>query len=149
MSMWQVFRQLIGQFLQAGEGQYFMAMVDLVLGKRLPAEQHVPQPLPTVQVEPHEDVLQDGHVLEQRRVLKSAHQTACHNMMGFEASQRLTDKGNGAGSGWQKPAQEVETGRLPGAIRTNEPDNLTLLNGKIDTIDCGESAKVLRQVVCF
>ena len=126
-----------------------MATVDFVLGKRLPTEQHVAQALPTVQVEPHEDVLQDGHILEQRRVLKGAHQTACHNVMGFEACKRLADKGNGTGSGWQKAAQEVETGGLPGAIRTNEPDNLTLLNGKIDTIDSGESAKVLRQVLRF
>ena len=69
--------------------------------------------------------------------------------MGFETCKRLIDKGNGAGSGWQETAQEIETGRLPSAIRTNEPDNFTFLNGKIDTIDSGESAKVLRQVLCF
>src|SRR5262245_39062243 len=101
-----------------------------------------------MQVEPHEDVLQDSHVLEQRRVLKGAHEAACHNVMGFETCKRLADKGNGAGSGWQKTAQEVEAGRLPSAIRTNEPDNLTLLTGQSATIDRGECAKVLRQVMC-
>ena len=69
--------------------------------------------------------------------------------MGFETCKRLADKGNSAGSGWQKTAQEVETRRLPGAIRADEPDNLALFNGKIDTINSGESAKVLRQVLCF
>jgi hypothetical protein len=81
-------------------------------------------------------------------VLKGAYQTARHNMMGFEPHERLADEGNGAGSGWQKTAQEVETRRFPGTIRTDKPDNLTLLNGKIDTVDSGESAKVLRQVLC-
>jgi hypothetical protein len=69
--------------------------------------------------------------------------------MGSEARKRLADKGNSAGSGRQKTAQEVETGRLPGAIRTNEPDNLPLLNGQIDTVDSGEPTKVLRQVLRF
>jgi hypothetical protein len=115
----------------------------------VPTEQHAPKAFPTVQVEPHENVLQDGHVLEQRRVLKGAHQTAGHDVMGFETCKTLADKGNGAGSGWQKTAQEVETGSFSGAIRTNKPDNLTLLNSKIDTIDSGESAKILRQVLCF
>ena len=126
-----------------------MATADFVLGKRVPTEQHMPETLPTVQVEPHEDVLQDGHVLEQRRELKGAHQTACHDVMGFETCKRLAGKDNGASSRWQETAQEIETGRLPGAIRTNEPDNLTLLNGKINTIDSSESPKVLRQVLCF
>ena len=149
MTMRQVFRELIGEFTQTGEGQYLMATANFVLRKRVPTEQHVPKIFPTVQVEPHEDVLQHGHVLEQRRMLKGAHQTACHNVMRFETCKRLADKSNGAGSGWQKTAQEVETGRLPGTIRTNEPDNLTLLNGKIDTINSGEPTKVLRQVLCL
>ena len=149
MTMWQVFRELIGEFSQTGEGQHLIATIDLVLGERLPTAQHMPQTLLTVQVKPHEDVLQDGHVLEQRRELKGAHQTACHDVMGFEPCNRLAGKDNGASSGWQETAQEIETGRLPGAIRTNEPDNLTLLNGKINTIDSGESPKVLRQVLCF
>jgi len=126
-----------------------MATAHFVLGKRVPTEQHVPKVFPAVQVEPHKNVLQDSHVLEQRRVLKGAHQTTGHDVMGFETCKRLADKGNGASSGWQKTAQEVETGRLPSAIRTNEPDNLTLLNGQIDTIDRGESAKVLRQILRF
>jgi hypothetical protein len=82
-------------------------------------------------------------------MLKGAHQTAGHNVMGFETCQRLADKGNGAGRGGQKTAQKVETGRLPGAIRANEPDNLALLNRKVNTIDRGEPAKVLCQALCF
>src|SRR5215471_17013777 len=104
MTMWQVFRELIGEFTQTSEGQYLMATADFVLRKRVPTEQYVPKVFPAMQVEPHEDVLQDGHVLEQRRMLKGTHQTACHNVMGFETRKRLAEKGNGAGSEWQKTA---------------------------------------------
>ena len=149
MPVGQVFCKLIGEFLQASEGQYLMATVDFVLGKRLSTEQYMPQTFPTVQVEPHEDVLQDGHVLKQRRELKGAHQAAGYDVMGFEPCHRLAGKGNGAGSGGQETAQEVETSRLPGAIWTNEPDNLAFFNGKIDTMDGSEPAKILRQILCF
>jgi hypothetical protein len=70
-------------------------------------------------------------------------------MMGFATCKRLAGKRNNAGSGWQETAQEIETGRLASAIRTNEPDNLPFLDGKVDTIDRGESTKVFRQVLRF
>jgi hypothetical protein len=69
--------------------------------------------------------------------------------MGFETYKRPAGKRNRAGSGWQETAQEVETGRLPSTIRANKSDNLPFLHGKVDPIDRGESAKVLRQVLRF
>ena len=52
-----------------------------------------------MQVESHEHVLQDRHILEQRRVLKGAPQTAGHDVVRFETRHWLPMKGDRARCG--------------------------------------------------
>ena len=48
--------------------------------------------------------------------------------------------------GGRNPVRRLKQVVLPGAIRANQADDLTLLNGEIDAIDRGESAEVLAEV---
>src|SRR5438034_5619180 len=69
--------------------------------------------------------------------------------MRFEVSNSLSVEGDGPRCGWQKTAQQVEPGRLPTPIRTNQTDDLSLPDGNVDTVDGCQSTEVLGEIRCF
>ena len=110
----QVFRELSGKFTQTGEGQHLIATIDLVLGEGLPTEQHMPEAFPTVQVEPYEDVLQDGHVLEQCRELKGRTRPRATDVMGFKPAIDSPAKTMVPAVGGRQPLRRLKQVVFPG-----------------------------------
>ena len=108
-----------------------------------------PQPLATVQVHAEEDVLQRRHVLEERGELEGAHQPALDDLMRLKPVMSSPPKTDGAGRRPQEAGQQIEAGRLAGAVRADEADDLALVDGEVDVVDGGESAEVLGEVTRF
>src|SRR5450830_181008 len=56
---------------------------------------------------------------------------------------------NLSGSGHQEFGKQIETGRLAGAIRTNQGVDMATLDFQIDIADSSESLEFLGQTSCF
>ncbi len=80
---------------------------------------------PRVRADEH--VLEDGHVLEQHDVLKRARDPESRHPIGRCSSQVFPLEHNAAAVRAVEAGDEIEERRLPGAVRPDQPDDLSLL----------------------
>src|SRR5262249_38138750 len=141
MSVRQVPRELIGVRHEPGEVQHLAGASDLVGREVAPTEQYLARTLAGVQMQPQQDVVEGGHLLEERRELKRAHEPARGDLMRSQARDVFAVEDDRATGGPQETAQEIEAGRLPGPIGTDQPDDFALVDTELDVVDRGQAAE--------
>ena len=141
MSVRQVAAQLVGVRRQPGEVEDITPPSDLVGRKVATTEQHLPRALAAVQMQAQEHILERGHLLEERGELKRAHEPARGDLMRAEAGDVLAVEDDRPAGRSQKSAQEIEAGRLAGAVRADQADDLALVDGEVDAVDGRQPAE--------
>src|SRR5262249_59739009 len=95
-----------------------------------------------VQVQAQQDVLERRHLLEERGELKRPDETAGGDLVRPKPGDVLAVEDDRAGGGPQEAAQEIEAGRLAGAVGSDEADDLAFLDGEVDVVARGQAAEV-------
>src|SRR5262249_24836379 len=96
--------------------------------------------LPGAGVAADQDVLQDGHPREQADVLEGAGDARAGHP-GRPGRQQLAAEADFALGGDVETGQAVEDSGLPGAVGTDEADDLAGADGQVDAVDRGEAAE--------
>ena len=141
MSVRQVPGELVGVRRQSGELEHVTPARDLVRREIASTEQHLPRTLAAVQMQTEQDVLEGGHLLEERGELKRPHQPAPGDLMRSQPRDVLAVEDDGAPRRSQEPAQEVEAGRLAGPVGADQADDLALVDGEVDAVDGGQATE--------
>src|SRR5437899_2995159 len=102
---------------------------------------HLRRTLAAVQMQTEQDVLEGGHLLEERGELKRPHQPAPGDLMRSQPRDVLAVEDDGAPRRSQEPAQEVEAGRLAGPVGADQADDLALVDGEVDAVDGGQATE--------
>ena len=103
---------------------------------------HIVQALATrTHAQAEGDVLENGHVAEQRVVLEDEAHLALARV---HAGRIVAVKGDGAGIRRLKPGDDAQQRRLAGARRPEQRQQLAGFDPEIDAVDCDKFAEALR-----
>src|SRR6266699_4150862 len=94
-----------------------------------------------------EHVLEHGHVLEQHDVLERARNPESRDPIGGRSSQVLAFEQDAAAVRAVQARYEVEERRLPGAVRSDQPDDLSLLEVERNVGESDDPAETPRDVL--
>src|SRR5688572_15950570 len=97
----------------------------------------------------HEQVLEHRHGAERTRDLEAARDAEPGSFEGRQFRDLGVVEQYGTGFIAQRPRDAVDERRLPRAVRPDEPEALALGNLEADTVQRGEAAEVLRDLVYF
>ena len=88
-----------------------------------------------------EHVFEHGHVVEEDDVLEGARDPQPRDRVRTRSSQVLALEENAAGVGAVEPRDEIEERRLPGPVRSDQPDDLALLQLEGDVGESDDPAE--------
>ena len=91
-------------------------------------------------------VIEDGHAAERFCNLKGARKPVGADVMRPQADHLLTESGHRAGIGPVKPHDEIEGGRLAGAVRTDQRQRFVFTHGEADILHGAKAAETLVEV---
>src|SRR5262249_60355756 len=91
----------------------------------------------------HEEVVQNRHVLEETNGLESARDAVGHDGVRTEPDDAPSPEEDLAALGRKEARHHVEEGRLPGAVRADQPDDRSLGDDEVDLVHRGEAAEAL------
>ena len=94
-----------------------------------------------------EQVLEHGHVLEEHDVLEGARDSESHDPVRRRSSQVLAVEEDAAAVRAIEPRDQIEERRLSGAVRPDQPDDLSLLQRKRDVGEGDDAAEPPRDVL--
>ena len=83
-----------------------------------------------------------GHLLEERGELESSDESASGDLVRLETGDALAVEDDRAAGRSEKAAQQIEAGRLAGAVGADQTDDLTLVDGEIDVADGRQPAEL-------
>lgn len=92
-------------------------------------------------------VLQDAQIAVEGEFLRHVAEPVAR--LGGVAPQIEAGDASFAGGRLQKPAQHLESGRLAGAVRPEQAENLTARDVEGDVVGSGEIAEALCESACF
>src|SRR5207245_9033130 len=87
------------------------------------------------------DALERGLRLADRGELERPHQATSGDLVRPEAGDVLAVEDDRAPGRSQDPGQQVETGRLAGAVGADQADDLALVDGEVDAVDGGQATE--------
>src|SRR5579864_1813646 len=96
---------------------------------------------------PHQDVLERRHMLEEADVLEGPPHAALGDRVRRLAGDVLAEKGNPARRRSVDAGEHVEEGRLPGAVRPDQRDDLATRDDEVDVVDGDEAAELLAELL--
>ncbi len=92
---------------------------------------------------PDRDILDDRHVRHQLDMLERTRHPKVGDRPCRQVSHPLPADPDFAGTQFFDPRQKIERGGLPGAVRPQKRDDLTLADGKADAVDGDKTAEPL------
>ena len=93
-----------------------------------------------------EDVLEDGHRREELDVLERARDAPAHDLVRRRAEQALAVERDLARLGPVEARDDVEGGRLAGAVGADQAGDLALLHRERDVVEGDDAAEAARDV---
>src|SRR5262249_41809008 len=94
-------------------------------------------------------VLEHGQVRKHRGDLERAYQAHARYRSGTRAGDVVALVHDAAARGLEEVRQEVEAGRLPGAVRADEGVDAAAVDLEVDVLDRDETPELLGQLACF
>ena len=92
-------------------------------------------------VERDKHVLLNRHLLEQADILESSSDAGANDLIGFLAVHFLAVQPEFAVGGLVHAGEQVEDGRLTGAVRSDQADELTLVDGHVEIVDSAQTTE--------
>src|SRR3569833_3250491 len=148
----QVLRRLVDPSADADELHQLLglgpalALLFVVPGK---PQRRAGQPGAVVRVRADEDVLQRRHVVELPDVLERPCDTELGHLEALVAVDTGTVEDHLALGRPVHPGDDIEDGRLPRAVRTDQSEDLALVDPQLETVDRDDAAEAHRQAAQF
>src|SRR5215207_4938024 len=94
----------------------------------------------------NEDVLERSHVVEKADVLKGTGHAERRDFVRRQTDSRPTVEVDAAGGRLVDAGEDVEEGRLAGAVRPDQADDLSARDNEVDVVDGDQSSELLPDV---
>src|SRR5579863_202460 len=95
---------------------------------------------------PNQHIFKHGHIIKETYILECTRDATPENAVGCQAYDRSPFKQNITARRLVDACYQIENGRLPGSIGSNDTDNLTRPELEIHILYCSQATKLLGNI---